>query len=228
MERRALVAHPEVRQVAEPELEALHQPRLADPSIANHEHDAAGAPRRAGPGVGQQRQLAITADHRSKGVFLVPRLEPGLDRSLPNDAEGGLRRDEPLELVPAEVGELEQPPNQAARAVGDDHLAGPGQRLQPVGQVRRLADHRALARLAGADQVAHHDDAGGDPDAAGQSAATGYAQAPDRLGHAKRSPYGTLGLILVRLRPAEIASTPSPMYLATCPLKRAISPATAF
>src|SRR5205809_1059311 len=36
--------------------------------------------------------------------------------------------------------------------------------LQPRREVRRLADDAALLRLAGADQVADHDEAGGDAD----------------------------------------------------------------
>ena len=66
------------------------------------------------------------------------------------------------ERLRPEIGELEQPADLPARALGDDERVRRGQRLQPGGEVRRLADDPALLRRTRADQIADHDEPGGD------------------------------------------------------------------
>jgi hypothetical protein len=61
---------------------------------------------------------------------------------------------EPLELMAAQIGGLEQAADQPTRAPADYHAARRGNILQPGGEGGRLADHRLLPRRALAEQVA--------------------------------------------------------------------------
>ena len=79
---------------------------------------------------------------------------------------------------------------------------GCGRRLQARREVRRLADDVALLRFAGADQLADHDQAGGDADADLVLAAD--RERADGLDHRQRRAHGILGVGLVRLGIAEI------------------------
>ncbi len=80
---------------------------------------------------------------------------------------------------------------------------GSASALQPGGQVGRLADHGLLLRGTLADQLADHDEAGGDADPAGERRVAG-AEPPDRSDNRQPGANRPLGLVLVRHRPAEI------------------------
>ena len=84
---------------------------------------------------------------------------------------------EALERLGAQVAEREQAAQEAARGLGDDDLPGSADRLQPGGEVGRLADHRLFLRGALADQVAHDDQPGRDPDPGGQRLAVAVRSA---------------------------------------------------
>ena len=87
---------------------------------------------------------------------------------------------------------------------GVDHNAARlGQRLQPRGAVRRIADRGLFARLAGVDPVADHHEPGGDPDANAQAFALD-GRGGHGLGRGKRGMDRLLRVRLARLRPAEI------------------------
>ena len=61
---------------------------------------------------------------------------------------------------------LEEPAGQPACARREDNGgAGLGKRLEASSKVRGLTDHRLLLGCTSADQVAHHDESGGDADA---------------------------------------------------------------
>ena len=64
----------------------------------------------------------------------------------------------------------EQVAEKLPRRVADDHLPRLGQRLQPRGEVGRVAHHRLLLRVRLADEVAHDHQPGGDADPAGERA----------------------------------------------------------
>ena len=107
---------------------------------------------------------------------------------------------EPPQLVSAEIGELEQAGHQAMGVGGHDHRAGLRQRLQPGGQVRRLADHAVPFFVRAAD----HHEAGRDPDP-GLERPTGIRLDPgDRTDQLEAGQDRALGIILVRPRVAEV------------------------
>jgi hypothetical protein len=70
-----------------------------------------------------------------------------------------------FDLKGAEIAVLEELTHQPACACPDDDRTRLGQGLQPCGEVWGLADDRLLLRRALADQIAYHDQPGGDPDA---------------------------------------------------------------
>ena len=126
------------------------------------------------------------------------------------DAVAGLEAPEPLNVRLGETGErlgpkildLEQGANLSPGAVGHDQGARPGQRLQAGGKVWRLADDAALLRGARADQIANHDEAGGDADPNIQRLSCG--EPADRIDDREPGARRALGVVLMRLRVAEI------------------------
>jgi hypothetical protein len=118
--------------------------------------------------------------------------------------------------VPAECVQPEPIAEQPARRRRHDDGPGIGESLQARCQVRRLADDPAFLRLAFADQVADHDEAGGDADAnpepvpgrppaqGGRSGDGGRVEPSDRGDGIEAGAHGPLGIIFVGARKAEI------------------------
>ena len=149
-------------------------------------------------------ELLLPADQRGEAAGRVPGLETALGRALAGDGEGAHRRREALERRGAQVAEGEQAAQEAARALGDDHGPGFGQGLQAGGEVGGLPDHRLLLRGTLADQVADHDQPGGDPDPGRQRLAAGCGQPRHRRRRREAGADGPLRLVLVRHGPAEV------------------------
>ena len=109
---------------------------------------------------------------------------------------------EALDGVGAEIVVVEQPADQGPGVRADHDAAGLGQRLQAEGAIGGVADHRLLLGAALADQVARHDLAGRDADARRERHRE--AEAADRVDEVEPGPDRALGIVLVRLRIAEI------------------------
>ena len=101
-----------------------------------------------------------------------------------------------------EVFQIEQLADLPAGRFGDDQRVRRGQGLQPSGKVRRLADDPALLRGALADQIADHGQPGGDAEPHAQIFAR--RQSADRFDHREAGAHRPLGIVLMRLRIAEI------------------------
>ena len=82
-------------------------------------------------------------------------------------------------------------------------VSGLGQGLQTGGEVRRLADDRLLLRRSCADQIADDDQPGGDADARLQLDRFDI-EAADSVDRAQPRAHRPLGVVLMRLRVAEI------------------------
>ena len=98
---------------------------------------------------------------------------------------------------------LEEIADQPACARGDHHRVRLGQGLQAGGQVRRFADDRLFLRRAFADQIADNHQPGGDPDARLQLDGLDV-EATHRIDRAQPRSHRPLGVVLMRLRVAEI------------------------
>ena len=106
----------------------------------------------------------------------------------------------------AEIVEIEQPADLPARRFADDQRIRRGKRLQPGGEVRRLADDPTLLRGTLADQIADHGEPGGDAEPHAQILPR--RQSADRLDHRQPGADRPLGIVLMRLRIAEIDQHP--------------------
>jgi hypothetical protein len=95
-----------------------------------------------------------------------------------------------------------EPADLPARRFGDDQRIRRGQGLQPGGKVRGLADDPALLRRAFANQVANHGKPGGDAEPHAQILSP--RQLADRRDHRQPGAHRPLGIVLMRLRIAEI------------------------
>ena len=176
--------------------------RLADAGFAGDQHDLAVAGLGARPAPQQQVDFLVAADQRRQRRS-VQRLEPARDGARTQHLPGRHRRGDALDLDGAEIAVLEEIADQPARARGDDDRVRLGQGLQPGGEVRRFADDRLLLRRAFADQIADDDQPGGDPDA--RLELDGFdIEATDSVDHAQPRPDRPLGVVLMRLRVAEI------------------------
>src|SRR6185312_8756666 len=201
MEGRAVVV--ERRQVGRGKLRRhrVGKPRLADTGLADQQHHLVLAGLRLLPAVEQQRDLDVAADQRARRAR-AQRLEAAVAAALADDAPGVRRRSEAFELMAAEARALEELADELPRALSDHDGARLSQRLQPGGEVGRLADHPLLALGALAEQVADDDEAGGDADAH-LHGATAQREAPERVDHREAGAYGALGIVLLRPRIAE-------------------------
>ena len=101
-----------------------------------------------------------------------------------------------------EILDLEQRADLSPGAVGNDQGARPGQRLQAGREVWRLADDAPLLRRTRADQIANHDEAGGDANPNVQRLLCG--EPADRVDDREPGADRALGIVLMRLGVAEI------------------------
>src|SRR5215469_15903834 len=114
------------------------QARLADPRLAGDQHYPSLAGPRLLPAPRQEVELLVAADQRCD-----PRtqgLKAADDPALADHTPGMLWLGETGEWLGPEILDLEQRPDLSPRAVGNDHGARPGQRLQAGGEVWRLAN----------------------------------------------------------------------------------------
>ena len=111
------------------------------------------------------------------------RLSTELGRNAAQARTGPLM---PLRSLCAEVLKLEEIAEELSRTLGDDHRVRLGDALQSCCEVRRLADDAALLRLPRSDQIADHDQPGGNAHAGLQGSAG--LQRADRLRSAPALP----------------------------------------
>ena len=206
MVRRAEQAQAGVRLAAQPLEQGLREPRLADARLARNQDDRALAALGLLPAPLQQRQLLVAADERRGGRAQCRKA--AFDHALAHDPRGYDRRGKALDLDRPQILVVEQPGGQPPRARPDHHRPRLRQRLQPRREVRRLADHRLLLRRALADQVADHDQTGGDPDPHLQPRIGRGVETGHRLDQRQTGPHRPLGIVLVGARIAEIGEHP--------------------
>ena len=99
--------------------------------------------------------------------------------------------------------ELKQLAEKAPRALGHDHGTRFRQLLQASGEIRRLAGNGFLLCLTTSNQVADHDQAGGDAHPGSKHLSVAGLEPADCCGHFEPGPHRPLAGILVRPRPAE-------------------------
>src|SRR5580704_2373119 len=199
---RAKIAQAEMRLGMEAFLQRRGDARLAEAGFAGDEHDLAIPGLGARPAPHQQVDLLIAIDQRGQRRT-AQRLEPACDAAWAQYLPRRDRHGDALDLDDAEVAVVEEIADQPTCGSADDDSIRLRQGLQTGGEVRRLTDHRLLLRRAFADQIADDDQPGGDPDA--RLELGGFdVEATDRGYHTQPRPDRPLGIVLMRLRVAEI------------------------
>jgi hypothetical protein len=183
----------------------LQDAGLADARLADELDDLPLARGGQPPALEQERDLVLASGERCQGgVAAVPRLEPTLGPALAGHAEGPHRDVEAAHALRRDLHHVERAPEEAIGELGDDDGARLGERLEPRGQIRGLADHGLLARGALADQVADDDEAGGDPDPHREALPLHDGQDGNGVSDGEAGPHGALGIVLVGTRVAEV------------------------
>ena len=176
------MAERDVRLAAQLLAQRPEQARFADAGLARQQHHLAIAVFGPAPALEQDAELVLASDQRRERPAMQ-RLEAafGADPRL-RPARRRERLGEALEAYRAEIGQLEQAADQAARRLADDDTApAPPSACSRAARFGRLADHRLLLRRALADQVADHDQAGRDPDPCRRACARRCASSPHRF-----------------------------------------------
>ena len=203
MVRRAEIAQPRVRPAFEPLAQRRGQPRFADARLARQQYHLPLARRGALPAAQQLVQFLLASDERRQRAG-AQRLEPAFDRARPQRLPDRQRRREALDLDRAEIAQFEEIANEPPGALCDHDAAGRRQLLHARREVRRFADDAALLCFAVADQIADDDQPARDADAGGERSSVQF-QPRDPLGEREAGAHRALGIVLMRLRIAEIA-----------------------
>jgi hypothetical protein len=222
--RRAEVPQPGMRLASDLLGKRRGEPRLADARLAGDQHHPSFAVLPLLPEASQQLDFLVTPDKRR--FPRAQRLEPAQHPALANDPPRGLRLGKPGKRLRPKIGEIEQPADLPARRLSDDERVRHGHGLQPGGEVRRLADNATLLCRTLANQVANYGEPGGDAEPHAQILVR--RQFANRLDHRQPGAHRPLGIVLMRLRVAEIDQhAVAHIYLSTKPSKRPTVSATA-
>ena len=156
--RGAEIAQASVRFVSEALKQRRREPRFANACLAGEQHYLAFAGLCLRPAPQQQFEFFFPPDKLGQSAR-VQRLEAAFHRSRSQCRPGSHRPGYALEVLCAEVFQLEEIAEQLSCALGDDDRVRLGDPLQTRCKVRRLADNAALLRLTRSDQVADYDQA---------------------------------------------------------------------
>ena len=173
---------------------------------------------------GQYVELALPT-HKRRQTPAAQRLEATARPALAYGTPCSHRLGEALQLVGAEIGQVEQLADQPSSRGRDDHCAGLSQRLQTCRQVWHVANDHLFARRPFANQVAHHRKPCGDPDPRLQPNVRVGLKLSKHLNQREPGPHGPLGIVLVRFRPAEVGENAVAQILGDVPVEAPTTPA---
>ncbi len=185
-----------------------HQPRLADPRLAEQHHRAAATRRRPMPAGGQRRELVGTARERRHAPAFVRRKIAARHLALAQDRVRGHGLGKALEIERTERAALEEVADQRACRVGDHHRAGLGHGLEPRRQVRRLAEQSRLGRTALAVEITDENRSCRRTHPAAQPVVRDHVDRLHRLDRPQPGAHRALGGMLLRARIAEADEQP--------------------
>ena len=171
------------------------EPRLADARLAGDQHHPSLAGLRLLPATDQQLQLLGAADerHRPRAQCLEAAHNSALAQYLPSRD----RRGHALKFDLAEIPIVEQVAGQPAGTGGDHDGVGLGQDLQASGEIWRITGDIVLDDFAADDHQP-----GGDPHP--HVKVFGLIELRHPIDQHQTASRGALGIILVRLRIAEV------------------------
>src|SRR5215213_4417249 len=184
MLRRTEVAEPGVRFVGNALQERGRQPGLSDPGFPGEDHCPAFASFCRAPLPDQQIEFRLAADesHRSARA---QRVEAAFDRTGTGYRPSADRTRNTFQRVFTEVLQFEQVADEPVHTFGDDDCPGLRNGLQASRQVWSFAHNPAFLRLARSEEIAYHDEAGGNSDSYKQLHSVGTGVLGYRLDQSK-------------------------------------------
>jgi hypothetical protein len=177
------------------------EPRLADAWLSRNQHHSPFARFRLLPAADKQLDFLITTDERRRTRAQC--LEPTQNAALANDPPCRLQLGKAGKCSLAEIGQIEQPSDLAARRFIDYQTVRRSECLQPRREVGCPADNRLFLRRALADQIADDHQPRRDPDPRLEFNGSDI-EAADRADRSQSRPDSPLGVVLMRSRVAEI------------------------
>jgi hypothetical protein len=196
-----------VRLAGDALVESGHQARLADPGLARDQDDLSFALPGAALAVQQEIDLILATDEACPTRW-ADRLEAALGSRHALNRPRGHRFGDALDAVPAEVTQPKQIAKQTPRGARHNDHSRIRQGLQPSRNVRRGADHRLIPQRALGAEIADHDQARRDADAHRKRFLRARLEAANGGNDIEPRPYGSLRVVLVRARIAEIGQYP--------------------
>src|ERR1039457_1510737 len=155
-------------------------------------------PRRALPGIMQERQLTLASDDRT-GSRCVSGREPAFDCTLMKHFPDGNRLAETLDRVLAEERKFKKIASELMRRRADEHAVGLCHGLKPGRQIGRIADNGLLSGGADAGWASRYDETGSYTHPRLQRSSVRLLQPSDLLHDFQAGPDGAIGRVLLRM-----------------------------
>jgi hypothetical protein len=153
-------------------------------------------------------------------------LKTALNHAWPQGRVGSNGFGDAFEFLGSKVLQFKQASEQPPRILSEDDRVRLSDALQTCCEVGCLADDATLLRLSRSDQVANHDEPGRDADTGLQR--DSGPQCVHRCDQLQRRAHRPFGIVLVRLRIAEVHKHTIPHVLRYEPAKALHSPGDAF
>src|SRR6516225_9472948 len=198
--RRAKIAQARMRLVCDVLEKRYGQPRFADARLTGDQHHSALAGICLLPAAQQELNFLLTPDERRR--LRAQGLEAAHRAAFAQHPPRALQSGKPGKLLRPEILQIEQRADLPPRVFGNDERTWGDQTLQSGSEVWRLADNPPLLCSTLADQVADDGKPGGDAEPHAQILSR--RQTADRLDHREAGAHRPLGVVLMRLRIAEI------------------------
>src|SRR5215831_1838509 len=204
---RALVAQAGVRFTGDALGESCCKPGLADPRLARDQYNLPFALPSAALALQQEIDLCLAADEIGQ-IRHADCLEATLGGRHALDHPCRDRLGYTLDLMAAQVAQTEQIAEQSASGGGDDDRPRLGQCLKAGCEVRRLPDQSMLPQPTLAAEIADHHQAGGNANAHCERFCGARLEPRNSSNNIECRPYGSLGIVFVCARIAEIGQYP--------------------
>jgi hypothetical protein len=161
----------------------------------------------------------VLAPHHGRDFTRRAGFKAALHRSLAEHAKRGRFAVDTFQHMLAQIRQLKNATEQAARRVRQDQLARRGEPLQPRSEVRGVSDHGFFLGRSLADQVADDDQSRSDAGARRQGPAIGRRDAGKGPHDRKAGPYRAFRIVFMRPRPTEVAEHAVAHVLGQMPLE---------
>src|SRR5262249_10770700 len=204
---RALVAQARVRLAADALSESCRKAGLTDPRLSRDQYNLPFALPREASAFQKVIDLVLAADKIGQ-IRHADRLEAALGSRQAFDRPCRDWFGNTLDLVAAEIAQMEKITEQPARGAGEDNRPRLGQCLKARRKVRRIPDQSMLPQGTLATEVTNHHQSGRDANADRERFRSACLKPRNSGNNIKSRPHGSLSIVFVRARVAKIGQYP--------------------